>query len=59
MGETVNLASRIQDLNKTFGSDILISAATEARLNDFVPVKKLPATQVKGKTGSLEIFRVL
>ncbi len=56
VGDTVNLASRLQGLNKTFGSDIIVSAITAARLDDKITLEKLPATEVKGKSGPVEIF---
>jgi class 3 adenylate cyclase len=59
VGETVNLASRIQELNKEFGSDILVSAKTKIGLNKNVRLAKLPKSKVRGKTESIEIFKVL
>jgi class 3 adenylate cyclase/signal transduction histidine kinase len=59
VGDTVNLASRIQGLTKTFAVDILISAATRTSLDDSFVVEKLPATMVKGKTDPVKIYKVL
>jgi class 3 adenylate cyclase len=59
VGETVNLASRIQELNKKFDSDILISDATQTNLNNNVRLQKLPSETVKGKTESVSIFKVI
>lgn len=59
VGETVNLASRIQELNKKFDSDILISDATQKSLNNDVRLQKLPSETVKGKTESVDIFKVI
>lgn len=59
IGDTVNVASRIQTLNKEYGTDILVSAATEAGLREDIPLEKLPATTVKGKSEPVEIFNVL
>ena len=56
VGETVNLASRLQDLTKELGHDILISANTRNGLGDEFTVKPLPATTVKGKSQPLEIY---
>ncbi|MBI4774335.1 MAG: HAMP domain-containing protein [Deltaproteobacteria bacterium] len=58
VGDTVNVASRIQGLNKQFDTDILVSAATRAGLNEEFDLKKLPSTMVRGKTEPLEIFRL-
>lgn len=59
VGETVNLASRIQDLTKAFTADIIISSVTRAALGDGFAVEKLPTTTVKGIEKPVEIYRVL
>ncbi len=56
VGDTVNLTSRLQGLNKQFGTEIIISAATCARLDHNFNLKALPATLVKGKNQPVEIF---
>jgi len=59
VGDTVNLASRIQGLTKTFATDILISATTRTSLGDDFEVEKLPTTTVKGKKDPVKIYKVL
>ena len=59
VGDTVNLASRIQGLTKTFAVDILISATTRMGLGHDFAVEKLPATTVKGKKEPVEIYKIL
>ena len=59
VGETVNLASRLQDLTKELGRDILISANTRTGLGDEFTVKPLPPTTVKGKTQPVEIYALV
>jgi len=56
VGDTVNLASRIQGLNKEFGTEILVSKATRVRIDDDFPFQPLPVTQVKGKSHPVEVF---
>jgi adenylate cyclase len=58
VGDTVNLASRVQGLNKEFGTEILITAATRAALNGDFSLRVLPATPVKGKSGLVELYAV-
>jgi class 3 adenylate cyclase len=58
VGDTVNVASRIQGLNKEFSTDLLISATAVARLVDNIAVEKLPATTVKGKKDPVEIYKL-
>jgi len=59
IGDTVNLASRLQGLNKTFGTDIIISGDTLARIGETVQVNQLPTTPIKGKTKRVDIFELL
>ena len=59
VGDTVNLASRIQELTKEYVADIRISAVTRRFLFDDFPVKKLQPTFVKGKKDPVEIYGVL
>jgi adenylate cyclase len=59
VGDAVNLASRIQDLTKQVGADILVSAATRRRLDGRFPLVELPALKVKGKAAEVEVYRVL
>jgi class 3 adenylate cyclase len=60
VGDAVNLASRIQVLNKKFGTDILISHVTKELLrgNRFELVS-LGRTAIRGKSEEIEIFSVL
>jgi class 3 adenylate cyclase len=50
------VASRLQELNKEFKTEVILSGATRARLNGDFLLKELPATQVKGKSESIQIF---
>ncbi len=56
VGNTVNLASRLQGLTKDMGEEIIISEDTRVRLQDDFPLKRLKAAKVKGKTEPVEIF---
>lgn len=58
VGDTVNLASRIQGLTKGLGADILISGRTRAALGQEFSLRDLPATPVKGKRDQVEIWAV-
>jgi adenylate cyclase len=61
VGDTVNLASRLQGLNKEFGTDLLISEITVERLVDDIDieVEKLAATTVKGKRNPVEVYKLV
>ena len=63
IGDTVNLASRLQSLTKEVGTEMIISEATRARLTEGelvgTELRQLPSTQVKGKSYPVEIFAVV
>jgi adenylate cyclase len=59
VGDTVNLASRIQGLTKEVGADILVSGTTARRLDGGATLQPLPAVRVKGKSAEVEVFRVV
>ena len=56
MGDAVNVASRIQALNKTFGTTVLVSDATRAMLASTAGLEPLPAVQVKGRRAEVAVF---
>jgi adenylate cyclase len=56
VGDTVNLASRVQGLTKDIGEEIIISEATRVCLQDDFPLKRLTPAKVKGKSEPVEIF---
>jgi class 3 adenylate cyclase len=58
VGETVNLASRIQDLNKDFDTDILISDAVRQCLDRCIAMNPLSPLPVKGVSKPLHLFSI-
>lgn len=58
VGDAVNLASRIQGLNKDLGTEILVSEATRSRLTGEAALEALPAVRVKGKSVEVSVYRV-
>jgi class 3 adenylate cyclase len=58
VGETVNIASRIQELNKKFDTDILISHAVKQGLDRCVDLTPLPPAPVKGILEPLNLFSI-
>ena len=58
VGDAVNLASRIQDLNKEVGSDILVSGTTRRLLDGGFRLEPLPAVRVKGKSVEVEVYQL-
>jgi adenylate cyclase len=58
VGDTVNLASRLEGLNKTFGTEIIASGTTCAGLNGAFSLTKLPETRIKGIARPIDIYSV-
>jgi adenylate cyclase len=60
VGDTVNLASRLQALTKEVGTEMIISSATHARLDESelvtTTLRRLPSMHVKGRTQPVEIY---
>jgi len=56
IGDTVNFASRIQNLNKDFHTDILVSSIVAEKTENNVNFLPMPATKVKGKSGLFQTF---
>jgi adenylate cyclase len=59
IGDTVNLASRLESLNKLYGTDIIIGEATRRAAGPAVVVRELDRVAVYGRTGSTAIFELL
>jgi adenylate cyclase len=59
IGDTVNFASRIESLNKPFGTDILISADSYNIVKKIFNVAPMKKVKVKGKDNSQQIYAVL
>lgn len=60
IGDVVNVASRIDGLNKDWGTDILVSADAwaAARLEGQVAVRAMPPVALKGKTQLTQVYAV-
>lgn len=58
IGDPVNLASRLEGLNKEFGTNIIVSEQTRARLGDAAIVRSLGGVKVKGKTVETAVYEL-
>lgn len=58
IGDTVNLAARLESATKTYGATLLISEQTRAALRQPPPMRELDCLRVKGKTQAVRIHQV-
>lgn len=59
IGDTVNLASRLEAINKLYGTDIIIGEATRRAAGEAVVTRELDRVAVYGRHGSTAIFELL
>ncbi|MDA1372184.1 MAG: adenylate/guanylate cyclase domain-containing protein [Proteobacteria bacterium] len=56
IGDEVNLASRLEGINKLYGTSILISEAVRAGLDDELETLRIDRVIVKGQTRPVDIY---
>ena len=59
IGDAVNLASRIESINRLYGTSILITEDTYRLANDTVEVRELDTVTAAGKTEPVRIFELI
>jgi adenylate cyclase len=60
VGDAVNLASRIESLNKTYGTNILVSEYTyEAVKDEFPWVREIDSVRVRGRTQPVRLYELM
>jgi adenylate cyclase len=59
IGDAVNLGSRLESLNKQYGTRIIISEATRVRLKGAYVFTSLGDVVVKGKTQPVAIYELV
>lgn len=59
IGDTVNLAARLEGANDVFDTDILISENTWNLIRKRIIVQEMPSIAVKGKEKPLRVFSVI
>jgi adenylate cyclase len=59
LGDGVNLASRLEGLNKLYGTTILTSATIYERAKDKFSFRRLDRVAVKGRTAGVEVYELL
>jgi adenylate cyclase len=59
LGDTVNLASRLEGINNQYGTGIVVSATTQASVADRFVFRSLDVVAVKGKRQNVRIFELV
>ncbi len=59
MGNTMNLGSRIQGINKVYGTRIMVSESTAQAAGDELLFREIDLVQVKGKEQGERVFELL
>ena len=59
LGDTVNVAARLESANKQYGTRLLLSEATWQMARDAIETRELDSIQVVGKSEPVRIFELL
>ena len=59
MGDTVNLASRLEGANKLYGGRVLVSAATVVGADDAIETREIDRVVMLGQTHPQAIFEII
>jgi adenylate cyclase len=59
IGDTVNLAARLEALNKHYGTRVLIAEATEVMARDAIETREIDKVAVAGRSEPIRIFELL
>ncbi len=59
LGDSVNLGSRLEELNKIYGTNIIISEMTYGRIGGEFLARELDSVRVKGKDQPVKIYELL
>jgi class 3 adenylate cyclase len=59
IGDTVNLASRLESSNKIYGTQILMTEETAVLLNDHIVTREIDTIVVPGKNESKKVFEIM
>jgi adenylate cyclase len=59
IGDNVNIASRLEAVNKIYGTEIIISESTMKKIDRKLTVRELDSVRVKGKRKGIKIFELI
>jgi len=57
-GDAVNVAARLEQLNKDHGTLVLVSGSTVSLLTDTYPLELVGEVMIRGKHDSVELFKL-
>jgi adenylate cyclase len=59
MGDTVNIASRLESASKYYGTRLLMSEETQVMARDTIETRELDSIRVMGKSNPVRVFELL
>jgi adenylate cyclase len=59
VGDAVNVASRLESLNKIYGTEVILGEAARQAAGDAIVVRQLDVVAVYGRQESIEIYELL
>ena len=59
MGDTINVASRLEGLNKEFNTSILVSGAVQAAVADGFAFRSMGMVHVKGRAAGIDLWELV
>lgn len=59
MGDTTNLAARIEKLTRDYHAEVLVSGVTAEQVEPFFELKSLGSLDIKGRKKAVDVFQVL
>ncbi len=59
IGDNVNIASRLEGLNKTYGTKIIISESAKIKMAQLFTIRELDSVRVKGKQKAINVYELV
>lgn len=56
IGDTVNIASRLEGANKAYGTNIMVADSTAKAVAERIPLRQVDRVRVKGKNVPVDVF---
>ena len=59
IGDSVNLASRVQDLTKEYDAPILVTSETKERVEHMCQLRHVDSIEVRGRSETTDLYEVI